>query len=209
MIWKRALKYPALIMGIIMFVIFISDPKTKIWWNKISRRYIPSTCDAIIKRVTPKVDKSWELECPGTKRLVITVPYEAKEDKEPLKLTRVKMYRQAANVISSIAQMADPASMEHILELEIFIKNEKLDIFAKTDGEAIVQIRKKINEYDDKKLIQQAQLKAMETGEKDQQQLNVLTEKFALELRKKAIDNNLKKVPELLKLMVKTREIPH
>lgn len=206
MIWKNALKYPVLIIGIIMFIIFLNDPKTKDWYNKISRRYIPSTCDAIISSSAKKADKSWKFECPGTKKLVITIPYEEK-DEDNLKVTRVKMYRLTANAISSLAQITDPESMQHILVLQVIIDSERLDIVAQTDGEAIVQIRKTINEYDDKALILKAQKLAMDSGESDGEKLNVLTEKFAKELRDKAIENNLKKVPELLKLMVKTREI--
>ena len=79
MIWKNALKYPVLVIGLVLFTLFLMDPKTAIWWDKQMRRYIPSTCDAIVDRSGKKLDQSWELECPGTKLLLITIPYEEKE----------------------------------------------------------------------------------------------------------------------------------
>jgi len=144
MIWKNALKYPALIMGIIMFVIFLSDPKTKDYWNKQKRRFIPSTCDAIIGRSGDKLDKSWKLECPGTKLLLITIPFEERDgDKFPE--TRQKIYKTLANSLLKISQVTNPEAMEQLLVLKIIVESERLKVLAQTDGEAVVGFKTKKN----------------------------------------------------------------
>ena len=144
MIWKNALKYPVLVIGVVLFTLFLMDPKTATWWAKQKRRYIPSTCDAIVDRSGKKMDSSWELECPGTKLLIVTIPYtENPGDKFPL--TRQKMYKTLANAFLKISQVTNPEAMEHLLVLKIIVKSDRLSVLGQTDGEAVVEFKNKKN----------------------------------------------------------------
>jgi len=142
MIWKNALKYPVLITGIIMFALFLSDPKTQEYWEKQKRKYIPSNCDAIVSRSAHKADKSWSFECPGTELLIVKIPYEERDgDKFPQ--TRKKMYKTLANSLMTLSRITNPETMEKLKVLKVLIESDRLKIMGKTDGEAVVQYKDK------------------------------------------------------------------
>ncbi len=54
MIWKNAMKYPMLVVGIALFVIYLSMPETKRFWEKHFNRFVPNTCSAILDRIAKK-----------------------------------------------------------------------------------------------------------------------------------------------------------
>lgn len=136
MIWKKALKYPVLIIGIVLFVLYLLDPKTSEYWSKHSRRFIPSTCDALVDRTEPKADDEWSFYCPGTQLLIIKIPTTVSED-EKFPETRVRMYKQLANSLVKLAQISNPETMEHLQNIKVILEHPRLKILAKTDGNAI------------------------------------------------------------------------
>lgn len=133
------MKYPVLILGIIMFGIFISQDSTKKWWNKISRRYIPSTCNAVMDRVQKKAPSTWDLECPGTQLLILTVDFEktAKSHQEQ----RVMMYKEVANDLSRLAQFSNIETLEYLKHIKLILKHPHLEITAITDGQAVAKFK--------------------------------------------------------------------
>lgn len=138
MIWSKAMKYPVLIIGIILFIIFINEETTKKWWyQKVKRSRIPSTCDAVLDRVAPKAPKSWSLECPGTQLLVIDVKFEttAKSSKEQ----RVIMYKELANNLSRLAKFSNIETLEFLKNIKLNMKHKDLEINSLTDGQAVAK----------------------------------------------------------------------
>jgi hypothetical protein len=141
MIWQRALKYPILIVGVVLFALFLSDPNTKRWWEKSKRRFIPSTCDAIVDRTAPKSPDSWTLDCPGTQLLIITVEHDPAA--RSLNVLRSNMYKELANSYKKLAHISNPETMEYLKNVEIIIKHPRISVRSKTDGQAVTELLKK------------------------------------------------------------------
>lgn len=136
MIWRKALKYPVLVIGIILFVLYLLDPKTSEYWSKQSRRFIPSTCDALVDRTEPRADKEWNFNCPGTQLLIIKIPVEL-EGEEKFPEIRKAMYKKLANSIVKLSQISNPETMEYLENIKIILEHPRLKILAKTDGNAV------------------------------------------------------------------------
>lgn len=137
MFGKNAMKYPALVAGVIMFALFLADPKTKVWWNSLGDRFIPSTCKALVDRVSPKSPENWSIDCPGTSRLVLSVESELESSNPEL---RKLMYRSMANTLKSFAVMANPETLQNLKVFEIVLKNDDFSILGKTDGQAMAKL---------------------------------------------------------------------
>jgi hypothetical protein len=140
MIWQHALKYPVLIIGIILFSLFLMDEQTSKWWFKFSKRYIPSSCNAVKERVELKAPSNWSLECPGTELLILTV----KEDKsvDGHQKLRKYLYRQMANTYVNLARFSNPETLELLLNVQVIMDHPILQINSKTDGQAVVRFLK-------------------------------------------------------------------
>jgi hypothetical protein len=136
MIWRNVMKYPVLIMGVIMFLIFINQETTKVWWeNKVMRRFIPSTCDAVKDRVDVKAPKEWKMECPGTQLLVITIDFSPTA--KGLNEQRILMYKHLANTLSELAHHAHGETLEYLKNIKVILKHKSLHITSMTDGQAV------------------------------------------------------------------------
>lgn len=138
MFGKNAMKYPALVAGIIMFAIFLSDPKTKSWWGSIKGRYIPNTCRALIDRVSEHQPDNWSMECPGTSKMILTVASEHSSDEKNL---RTLTYRTMANTLKSFAVMANPETLINLHTFEVLIEHEDFEVLGRTDGQALTKLR--------------------------------------------------------------------
>lgn len=206
MIWKKALKYPVLIMGIIMFGVYVSDTKTKHYWKKWKTRYIPNKCDTVVERAAPKAPDNWTFHCPETQLLLIRIPYKEKpEDKFPV--TRTKMYRLLANSVEELSFISNPEAINHLKTIKFNLKSDRLQILGKTDGEAIVEIRKFLYEYDIKKVTLRARRKlGIPPTEPVPANLKEELERVAAKLRKREIELNRKRLPEKLKHLVTIKE---
>lgn len=139
MIWQKVMKYPVLVMGIIMFLIFLNQETTKVWWAKVKRRYVPSTCDAVLSRVETKAPKEWKLECPGTQLLVIQleIDHPAKSSQQ----LRVMMYKEVANNLTKLASYANIETLEYLKNIRLILKHKDLTIISQTDGQAVAQFK--------------------------------------------------------------------
>jgi|TARA_Y100001934_G_scaffold265483_1_gene343688 hypothetical protein len=143
MIWKNAMKYPMLIVGIILFTLFLTSDPVQKYWKGHMQKYIPNTCKAIVQRVEPKVNPDWEFECPGTQRLIIKVD-NSDQAVNPSQL-KTLLYRKLANTYGQLAQYSNPETVAHLQIVEISIIHKQLTIFSKTDGQAIKELRAKTN----------------------------------------------------------------
>jgi len=142
----NAMKYPVLVIGIVMFGLFITNPKTKEWWSTVGRNRIPNTCRVIKDRVAPKAPKSWSFNCPTTKKLVIDIEYETLP-KEPKNLRQI-LYKKLANSLTKLGGWSNLETLEFLHTLKLNINHPKLIIKSQTDGQAIVELMVKKNQID-------------------------------------------------------------
>ncbi len=141
MFWKNALKYPALIAGVIMFTLFLADPKTKQWWEKVQGRYKPSTCRALTDRIEPKMPSEWSLRCPEVSHMQFEVEFD--KSFKTFSDLRMAAYRKMANDLKSLALMANPETLQNLSTLEILVKHDQIEVWGVTDGQALVKLRDK------------------------------------------------------------------
>lgn len=150
---KNAMKYPVLVMGVIMFVIFISQESTQKWLSSYKRRIIPSTCDSVKDRVNGKAPGNWKMECPSTQFLLLTVEFGEKA--KDFKSQRIMMYRELANIYSKFAYYAnirmdyiednkqkhydEIETLERLRDIRIILKNDQLVITSQSDGQAVAK----------------------------------------------------------------------
>lgn len=140
MIWQRALKNPVLIIGIVLFGIAMSSPKTKEYLAKQKRRFKPTSCDVLKRRIDHKKDAKWTLSCPGedgSQGLQMDVEYSGESDE--MRVIRRNMYRQIANNFVAFSHIANPESLVYLKKFKMIIHHDKIDITAATDGQAIVE----------------------------------------------------------------------
>jgi hypothetical protein len=147
------MKFPVLIMGLVMFGIFVSQDTTKIWWNKTKMRYIPSTCKSVQERVLKKAPSSWKLECSSTSFLVVTIQFNKEVKKE--NMLRVAMYRQIANLYKEFARYAnipleyteegkkkvynEIETLERLEKIQLNLEHPSLKITTQSDGQAVAK----------------------------------------------------------------------
>lgn len=140
MIWKNALKYPVLIIGVVTFGIFLSSEYSKDWWRKVTRRYKPSTCDVTMDRVKPKAPSNWSFDCPTVQLLVVDIDFqEVKGNKLNL---RQEMYRELANNLVKLGNWSNLETMHFLKKIKMNMKHPHLTVESMTNGSAIVDLVK-------------------------------------------------------------------
>ncbi len=140
MIWQRAMKYPVLVIGVVLFGIFLSDPKTEIWWDKVQRRYKPSTCDAVMSRTEKKTPIGWKMACPTIHKLVVDIP--VMSDIKHYNQLRVIMYKSLANHLTKFSQISNPETVIRLQKLQINLVHKDLKIESITDGKSVIEFLK-------------------------------------------------------------------
>ena len=135
-----------LIIGIVLFIIFLNSPTTKDYWRKHTQRFTPNACTAIESRISKKMPSNWDIECPGTVRLILNVEFnkQAKSQAE----TRTLLYRELANTYMLLAKISNPETMENIRVIEINLKHKSLGIHSESDGQAVVELKSKRTQRD-------------------------------------------------------------
>lgn len=141
MIWKNALKYPVLIVGIVLFAIFLSNPKTKDYWKKVQRRYKPSTCDAIVDKIISKVPKNWQLRCESVQLLILNIEH-TKVLNNGLTLKQ-EMYRELANNLIRLGRLSNLETMSYLQVIQLNIHHPNLTVESVTNGKSLVEILSK------------------------------------------------------------------
>jgi hypothetical protein len=137
MIWQQALKYPMLVIGIILFSLFIMDENTSKWWNSFSTRFIPSTCNAVKERIAPKAPNNWTIECPGTELLILNVSQNKQSPSTAM--LRKYLYRELANTYVNFAKFSNPETLSQLQNLKVNIDHPQMKIESISDGEAVVK----------------------------------------------------------------------
>ena len=139
MIWKNALKYPVLAVGVILFTLYITNPKTKEYWDNHAKKFVPNSCEAVKERILKKEAKRWKLECPGTVRLIVKVDL----TKRAKKVNIITQYRELANTLVNIGKLANPETLSYLKVVEVYLRSDITEIKAVTNGQALVELAQK------------------------------------------------------------------
>lgn len=162
MIWKKALKYPVLIIGVVWMAIYLSDAKTADFWTRFKYRFYPAAyvCDSIKTRITDKLESNWSLHCPHTTYLLARIngedellkvlenqgeddPFQALRNLKLDDYRRLMYSRVFASVIKLIT-VADQDTLESLSEVKINYKTSRRGVIVQSDGQALRIIRDKI-----------------------------------------------------------------
>ncbi|MBT4791232.1 MAG: hypothetical protein HON90_06650 [Halobacteriovoraceae bacterium] len=144
MIWKKAMKYPVLVIGIILFGIYLNDSTIEKFWNRPVSRFIPNDCEAVRSRLKLSQEtKDWELNCPGTQLLVIKIEASFPAiDKQQL---RVAMFKTLAKYYIKIGKLSNSETLHFLKNIKLTLTHPKITIYSKTDGQAVVELLRKKN----------------------------------------------------------------
>ena len=135
MFWQRAMKYPVLIIGIVFFGLYITNPKTKEFWENHFGKMKPSTCRVTVERFKKNSQKDWSFHCPSTQSLSIEIKSELAD-----KYSRALLYKELANSLSYLGHKTNPETLGYLKKVSVKLIHPKLTIDAITDGPAINQM---------------------------------------------------------------------
>jgi hypothetical protein len=138
MIWTNAIKKPMLLLGVILFTLFLGQETTSRWWSQYRDRFIPNTCKALKDKLGPQLT-DWSFDCPDPNLLKISIPFNhsfVSEDQ------RKYMYRTLANSIVLLSQKSNEETLETLKECEISLVSQKLTLFGFVKGSDIVKFKK-------------------------------------------------------------------
>lgn len=142
------MKYPMLIVGIILFTLFITDDETGGHWRKFAYRYIPNTCKSIVDRSQKDLPDDWSLNCPGTEKLIINIDL-GQTKKTTLPEIRREAYKTLANAYSLLANKTNIETLELLLQLHINIIHPRINIYSQSSGKEC----SKLHQVNDKVII--------------------------------------------------------
>lgn len=137
MILKSLMKNPILVIGIILFGLFIHQVATKEKWGIFSNdKLIPTSCRAALVRINKHIPQNWKTECEGNNLAVlITEDFEGSAEK-----VQMLMYRQLANHMSHIAKVSTPDILEKVMFVRLQLIHPVLTVNAVTEGQYIVKL---------------------------------------------------------------------
>lgn len=159
MLWKNALKYPVLIIGVLWMALYLTDSKTADFWTKFKYRFYPSMyiCDSITERTIDKLDSNWSLHCPDTQYLIIRINGQD-EILKILEKSNIKksffeieqntlrrlVYSRVFDSIVKFIGIADQDTLESLRQIKFNYKTERIGVVISSDGPALRQIRDQI-----------------------------------------------------------------
>lgn len=132
------MKKPVLVMGIIMFSLFLYQVAMKEKWGIFANEKLISTsCKGVLVRLQKKVPENWNVFCEGNNLAVeineIAIPKKASN-------LRALMYRQLANHMAFVARTSTLDILEKVFFVRFHIVHPKLTIDAVTEGKFIVKL---------------------------------------------------------------------
>lgn len=131
------MKNPVLVIGIILFGLFIHQVATKEKWGIFQNdRYTPTSCRAAIVKIDKHIPANWKTECEGN-NLAIFIKENTPVDDQNL---QPMMYRQLANHMSYVAKISLIDVLEKVDWVRFKIIHKKMIINAVTEGKYIVKL---------------------------------------------------------------------
>lgn len=137
MILKTLMKNPILVIGIMLFGLFVHQVAKKEGWGIFSNRKLISTsCTAALVKIDKNIPSDWKTECEGN-NLAVTIKEELSKDEKNLQMI---MYRQLANHMAYIAKASQIDVLEKVTFVRFKITHPQLIINAVTEGKYIVKL---------------------------------------------------------------------
>ena len=138
MLWNSLIKKPILVMGIIMFSLFLYQVAMKEKWGIFyNAKLIPTSCKAVLVGLEKRVPANWKIFCEGNNLAVEIVEVAIPEEAENLKSL---MYRQLANHMTFVARSTHADLLEKVMFVRFHLAHKGLSIDAVTEGKFIVKL---------------------------------------------------------------------
>lgn len=138
MLWNSLIKKPVLMMGIIMFSLFLYQVARKEGWGIFHNDKLQSTsCRGVLIGLEKRVPQNWKVYCEGNNLAV-----EIKEVAIPDKVSDIRplMYRQLANHMAYVARHSAVDILERVLFVRFHIEHAQMTLDAVTEGQYIVKL---------------------------------------------------------------------
>ena len=128
---------PVLMIGIILFGLFIHQVATKEQWSIFkNEKLLSSTCRAALVRIDKHIPGNWKTECEGN-NLAVIIQEDIKTDEKNLQMV---MYRQLANHMTHLAKISQIDMVEKLMFVRFKLIHPELTINAVTEGQYIVKL---------------------------------------------------------------------
>jgi len=137
---SKLLKNPVLIIGILFFIIFILDLRSRKGSLLQRENVTASSCRSALVKLDKRIPKSWSTSCEKNN---LAVEIASSFDEKKNKIERIKnyMYRELANSFIFIAKNAFTDSLEKVMIVRLKLTSPKLELNAVTEGKYIVKFK--------------------------------------------------------------------
>lgn len=138
MLWNSLMKKPILMIGIIMFSLFLYQVAQKKKWGIFyNEKLVSTSCRGVLVPLEKRVPANWKVFCEGNNLAV-----EIKETTIPKNATNLRalMYRQLANHMAHVARNSPVDILEKVFFVRFNITHPLMRIDAVTEGKFIVKL---------------------------------------------------------------------
>lgn len=138
MLWNSLMKKPILVMGIIMFSLFLFSVSKKEKWGIFHNDKLMSTsCRGVLVGLEKRIPANWKVYCEGNNLAV-----EIEEIAIPEKASNLKslMYRQLSNHMAHVARNSMTDILEKVLFVRFHLVHPKMTLDAVTEGQYLVKL---------------------------------------------------------------------
>jgi hypothetical protein len=138
MLWNSLMKKPILMIGIIMFSLFLYQVASKEKWGIFANQKLISTsCRGVLVGLEKRIPQNWKVFCEGNNLAIeiqeIAIPEKANDIK-------ILLYRQLANHMTHVAQISAVDILEKVMFVRFRLNHPEMEINAVTEGKFIVKL---------------------------------------------------------------------
>ena len=137
---SKLLKNPILIIGILFFVIFIYDLRSRKGYFFDREELKANSCRSSLVKLNKRIPKTWEASCEKD-NIFIEIKSEANNKKIEEKNLKSFLYRELANSLIFIAENAFLDSLEKVMIVRIKLISNDLVLNAITEGKYLVKFK--------------------------------------------------------------------
>lgn len=141
MVIQKLMKNPILVLGVLLFLIFIFDLKNKGFLKDRMENLTPTSCKSAIVMLNHRRPKNWNFTCKQNNLHVSISLDDSHTPKVETKNIRAFLYRELANSLVFISQNSLSESLERTMIIHLYIDHTQLGINAITEGKDIVQLK--------------------------------------------------------------------
>lgn len=134
---KLIMKYPVLIMGIIMISLFLWDLKSNNRSILLSRdKLMPTSCSAVIVKLSRRVPGHWKVDC---KENDLQIEYPVEANIPNLDTLRQGIYKDLVNNMVLATRNSPIDSLENVRQVQFIANHKQLEIKAIISGKSMVK----------------------------------------------------------------------